>query len=161
MKTPSLHQTMFALSSRITQQRGVALVELMLSFSVLLVLALGVLHVYQLVDRDRRVNHALTQLQALRVAAIHDVARGVPSPGDALQPWISRGQLPVDFVQRANPWGGGLRALWLDARHMRVQLDHVPAQSGRLLVASLNHPIAGVDAKRQSHSVAITYDVLA
>lgn len=128
--------------------RGIALLELMLSLTVVAALLFAVMHYYGLAQRSRAVQQAAQSVQAMRVCAEQDrlIAQAATVAedhravaDDQLTQWVSLGCLPSDFVSRANPWGGATRA-WVQGNTLRVTLQSVPRVAGMQLVAMFSAP---------------------
>lgn len=108
------------------KQRGITLLELMLVLAIIAALLVGIMHLYQVVDNNRKVAQASNMvLQVYQAAAQYTE---LPSNQPNLNiDFCKKGYLAKNFCQRAsNPWGGDIESSRVAANEMLVTLTNVP-----------------------------------
>jgi len=89
------------------QQQGIGLLELMLALAVIAMMMVAASRYYQSTQVARRVQIAVESVQALYAANeryVQDYGISTVTLADL----TSKGYLPADFGDTANPWGGDI-----------------------------------------------------
>lgn len=127
-------------------QKGIGLLEIMLSLMILSVLMLSILSYYRISNNAQKVSHAVQMIGGLIVASEdwlsthHSFTKVASLQGKELsisiRTLVEQGKLPQSFCtnqdcteNNANPWGGAITLSPKDSRHVEIVLSGLPGDS--------------------------------
>lgn len=110
------------------KQRGIGLLELMLSLSIIAILLVMATRYYDNASYSNKINNGISQVNAI-AAAMYNYKNVHGNYTATIQDLINDGWLPTTFsAANANPWGGSL-AVSSPGNGFTVQVNAIPNQS--------------------------------
>jgi len=121
-------------------QRGIGLLELMLSLAIISVLLLMATRYYKSADQGQKVSNAISLITGIAGAGAQYLStHPKEKPTDLnLQVLTNDGYLSKEFSTMSNPWGGTIKVSGSDAGLVTITLEGVPGGPCRILQSSFS-----------------------
>lgn len=112
------------------RNRGIGLLELMLSLSIIAILLVTATRFYVSTKSSQQVGEAAQLVTAVYTAAQSWITHDQIKNQDMIPLFVADGSLPKEFSKaNVNPWGGHVTATGQSATSITVNLSAVPADS--------------------------------
>lgn len=127
---------------KIRGQKGIGLLELMLSLAIIAILIVMVTRYYTTTRASEQVNEAAQEIIALYAAGQSWLQSQPAFAGDMLTKFVLDGSVPKDFAD-GNPWGGTIKAtVGSTPTSLNMELSEVPQAACQNLKARVTEKIA-------------------
>lgn len=145
------------------KQKGIGLLELMLSFTVIAILLVSAARYYNLTQSSEKVHEAMNMIVAVYEAGESWLQSNADFTGVSLTTFINNGTLPKDYAnQNVNPWYGNIIAQISpkgNKQSLIVALSNVPLTDCNNLREKLKHKFPKGVGDCWKGSFYITFDM--
>lgn len=127
-------------------QRGISLLELMLSLAIIAILLVMATRYYQITRQSQQVDEAVEMITAVYTAGNSWLESHTGFADNMITEFIKDGSLPADFANpNVNPWGGKLEAApyLTTLTTLTVTMENVPSTACQNLAAKVSQKMPG------------------
>lgn len=118
-------------------QRGIGLLELMLSLAIIAVLLVMATRYYKSADEGQKVNNSISLLTGIAGAAAQYVSNYPNVDLKDIQTLVNEHYLPANFANMKSPWGTNITATSTGSV-VTVTMESVPGAACRRIQASIS-----------------------
>lgn len=151
-------------------QRGISLLEVLLSLSIIFIVLLAATRFYQVTESSARTNASIRMLNAIATAAndwfvtykTYQADQQNNIPAITNNGLVAMGDLPQSFAQgnSANPWGGEAIITAKDSTHVTIEFTKIPAADCNNLVGTMSSRMSGSCSSSGSYVATYPPDLL-
>lgn len=119
------------------KQRGIGLLELMLSLAIISVLLVMATRYYKSADQGQKVNNSISLITGIAGAAAQYVNAHPDTTALTIDTLVDQNYLPANFKGLKNPWGGDVQ-LAVSGGSVTVTFTKVFAATCKILESTLS-----------------------
>lgn len=137
-------------------QRGIGLLELMLSLSIIAILLVMATRYFLQANEQQKINNAISQLNGIAGAeACYFQAMSPPGYTNKLTDLVNANCLPAGINGSSNPWGGSISIS--DTAPLTIKMSPVPTDNGtpdtcHKLANTINNTMSGTGENAKNAS---------
>lgn len=135
-------------------QRGIGLLELMLSLAIIAILLIMATRYFTSANTNQQVSNATDMFNGVRASVNSYYSdNGPAAQAPTLSGLVTAGYLPSSYGgSTSSPWGTAMSIPSATAGHFSVQMSSVPASACAMLIARLGQTINTASASGESVS---------